>query len=50
MERYRSWKKTWMQNDFLDYKYGETKPKKPSFVSETLFNAVHIIEKHTYEK
>ncbi len=35
---------------FLDYKYSETKPKKPSFVSDTLFNAVHIIEKHIYEK
>ena len=35
---------------FLDYKYNETKPKKPSFVSDTLLNAVHIIEKHIYEK
>jgi D-glycero-D-manno-heptose 1,7-bisphosphate phosphatase len=35
---------------FLDYKYGETKPKKPSFVSDTLFNAVHIIEKNLHEK
>ncbi len=35
---------------FLDYKYNESKPKKPSFVSDTLLNAVHIIEKHIYEK
>jgi|TARA_B100002003_G_scaffold121440_1_gene112113 D-glycero-D-manno-heptose 1,7-bisphosphate phosphatase len=35
---------------FLDYKYSETKPKNPSFVSDTLLNAVHIIEKHIYEK
>ena len=36
---------------FLDYKYyNEPKPKKPSFVSDTLLNAVHIIEKHIYEK
>ena len=35
---------------FLDYKYSETKPKNPSFVSDTLLNAVHIIEKHIYGK
>ena len=35
---------------FLDYKYSETKPIKPSFVSNTLLNAVHIIENHIYEK
>ena len=35
---------------FLDYKYNETKPKKSSFVSDTLLNAVHIIEKHIYDK
>ena len=35
---------------FLDCKYNETKPKKPSFVSDTLYNAVRIIEKYTHEK
>ncbi len=35
---------------FLDYKYSETKPIKPSFVSNTLLNAVQIIEKYIYEK
>jgi len=43
-------KKLGCKTIFLDYKYNETKPKKPSFVSDTLFNAVHIIEKHIYEK
>jgi D-glycero-D-manno-heptose 1,7-bisphosphate phosphatase len=43
-------KKLGCKTIFLDYKYNETKPKKPSFVSDTLFNAVHIIEKHTYGK
>ena len=35
---------------FLDYQYNETKPKKPNFISDTLFNAVHIIEKLIHEK
>ena len=35
---------------FLDYKYNEKKPKKPDFVSDSLFNAAHIIEKLIHEK
>lgn len=31
---------------FLDYKYKETKPKNPSFVTDTLLNATNIIEKY----
>jgi len=30
---------------FLDYKYNDIKPKSPSFISDTLLNAVYIIEK-----
>ncbi len=30
---------------FLDYKYDDIKPKKPSFVTDSLLNAVYIIEK-----
>ena len=30
---------------FLDYKYDDIKPKNPSFVTDSLFNAVYIIEK-----
>ena len=35
---------------FLDYKYNEKKPKKPDFVSDSLLNAAHIIEKLIHEK
>jgi len=35
---------------FLDYKYSEKKPKKPDFVSDSLLNAAHIIEKLIHEK
>ena len=35
---------------FLDYKYNEKKPKKPDFVSDSLLNASHIIEKLIHEK
>ena len=35
---------------FLDYKYSETKPKKPDFVSDSLLNAAYIIEKLIHEK
>jgi len=34
---------------FLDYKYNEKKPKKPDFVSDSLLNAAHIIEKLIHE-
>ena len=34
---------------FLDYKYSETKPKKPSFVSANS-KIIHKIEKQTYGK
>ena len=30
---------------FLDYKYDDIKPKNPGFVTDSLFNAVYIIEK-----
>ncbi len=30
---------------YLDYKYQDIKPKNPNFVTDTLLNAVHIIEK-----
>ena len=30
---------------FLDYKYKETKPEKPDFITDTLLNATYIIEK-----
>ena len=30
---------------FLNYKYDDIKPKKPSFVTDSLLNAVYIIEK-----
>ena len=35
---------------YLDYKYNEKKPKKPDFVSDSLLNAAHIIEKLIHEK
>ena len=30
---------------FVDYKYSEKKPQKPNFITDSLFSAVHIIEK-----
>ena len=35
---------------FLDYNYKDIKPKNPSFVTDTLLNAVNIIEKFSNEK
>ena len=37
--------KTGCKTIFLDYKYKETKPKNPDFVTDTLLNATYIIEK-----
>ena len=39
-------KKVRCKTIFLDHKYyNDIKPKKPSFISDTLNNAVNIIEK-----
>jgi len=33
---------------FIDLNYRETKPKNPDFITDSLLNAVHFIEKNSY--
>ena len=39
-------KKVGCKTIFIDYKYNETKPKNPNFITDSLLNAVYIIEKN----
>ena len=39
-------KKVGCKTIFIDYKYKETKPKNPNFITDSLLNAVYIIEKN----